>query len=276
MSSTAVRAAVVNPSCRDTVRCTASDLLRWAGMMGHVDGQTDGIHFPVRRVRAAKALVHEGQPFDTLYVVSGGSFKAVQTDLEGFEQVLGFAMHGDFIGLDGLGQSQHTTGAVALEDSTVVALEFRDLLAWGHRVPALESLLHRAAGDEVLRRGDTQYLMSAPSSEVRVVRFLLQTARRQAALGYSERVLRLRMTRRDIGSYLGVAHETVSRALTALAVDGCIRILQRDIELSNLPALRELQRLTRGRSSHDRHARIHQMPLRQGEPLLAAIRAALH
>lgn len=233
------------------VRCSASDVLRWAGMAHLASPRTDIISFPLRRVLAERALVHEGQPFEMLHMVSGGSFKYLQTDIEGYEQVLGFAIHGDMIGLDGLGQPTHTVGAVALEDSTVVVIPFRELLALGHEVPALEALLHHAAGAEVLRRGETQYLMAAPSSEVRVARFLLQLAQRQAALGHSASRLRLCMTRRDIASYLGVAHETVSRAFTKLAQDGCITVSQRDIELIDLPALRELQRMTRGRAPHE-------------------------
>lgn len=238
-------------------RCTASDLLRWTGLPALADGQTDGIAFPMRRLRSRRVLIHEGQPFAALHVVASGSFKAVQTDLEGYEQVLGFAIHGDFLGLDGLGQPHHRCGAVALEDATVVSIAFRELLAWGRSVPALEALLHHGAGAELLRRGETQYLMAAPSSEVRVVRFLLQAARRQAAIGQSPHRLRLRMTRRDIGSCLGVAHESVSRALTALAQEGCVRVLRHEIELCNLPMLFELQRVTRGRNAADRHAQTH-------------------
>lgn len=227
--------------------CTASQLLQWAGMPMSASAQTDAIVLPMRRVRAEAPLFHEGQAVEALYLVAGGSFKCVQTDLEGYEQVLEFAIHGDFLGLDGLGQPHHTSGAVALEDAMVVVLPQEDLLAAGRQVPALDTLLLRAAGAEVRRRSDTQYLMSAPRSEVRVARFLLQLAQRQAAIGYSDRRLRLCMTRRDIGSYLGVAHETVSRALGALADVGCIKVSQRDIEFVDLDALRDLQRTTRGR-----------------------------
>jgi CRP/FNR family transcriptional regulator len=258
--------APLDAPTRGGVRCSASDVLRWAGLPALADSRTDAISFGLRRMLAERALVHEGQPFETLYVVSAGSFKYHQTDVEGYEQVLGFAIHGDVIGLDGLGQPTHTVGAVALEDSSVVALPFRELLALGHENPALEALLHHAAGAEVLRRGETQYLMAAPSSEVRVARFLLQLAQRQAALGFSASRLRLCMTRRDIASYLGVAHETVSRAFTKLAQDGCITVSQRDIELIDLPALRDLQRMTRGRTPHETgheasgHAATHRAP----------------
>ncbi len=234
--------------------CTASDALCWAGLSDLVSESTDAIRLPMRRVRAESALLREGQPFEALYLVASGSFKCEQTDVEGYEQVLSFALHGDMVGLDGLGQRRHHAGAVALEDSTAVVLVFDELRRLGHQLPAMEALLHRAVGVEMLRRGDTQYLMAAPSSEVRVARFLLQFAQRQAALGHSGRRLRLCMTRRDIGSYLGVAHETVTRALAALVQEGCIRVSQREIELVDLPALHELQRVTRGRIGRERHA----------------------
>jgi CRP/FNR family transcriptional regulator len=247
------------PSARNTLnaRCSASDLLHWAGVPLQASAETDAVVFGLRRVLADATLVHEGQPFESLHLVSSGSFKHVQTDLEGYEQVLGFAIHGDLIGLDGLGRSSHTSSAVALEDSTVVVMPWRELLGLCKRLPALELLLHRATGTELLRRADTQYLMSAPISEVRVARFLLQLARRQSALGHSDRRLRLYMTRRDIASYLGVAHETVSRALTALAHSGCIGVSHRDIEIIDEAALRELQRVTRGRSPHEAHEQAH-------------------
>ncbi len=248
------------PHATPVIRCSASDVLRWSGLPAQVSALTDLVTFPMRRVRAERTLIHAGQPFETLHLVSGGSFKCVQTDVEGYEQVLAFALHGDIIGLDGLGQACHHTGAVALEDSTVVALPFLELMSLRRRIPALETLLHHAIGTEVLRRGDTQYLMSAPSAEVRVARFLLQFGQRQAELGHSGRRLRLCMTRRDIGSYLGVAHETVTRALTALAAEGCIHVLQRDIAITNLAALHELQRVTRGRMARERHADVARQP----------------
>ena len=236
-----------------SLRCTASDVLRWAGLDAHADAETDAIQFALRRVLAEQSLLYEGQAFDSLFVVGGGSFKHVQTDLEGYEQVLGFAIHGDMLGLDGLGRDRHASGVVALEDSSVVVLPLNELLALSHRIPALERLLHMATSTELMRRADTQYLMSAPSSEVRVARFVLQLAQRQRALGHSDRRLRLSMTRRDIASYLGVAHETVSRALTALVHDGCIAVSHRELEITDEATLRELQRMTRGRSPREGH-----------------------
>ncbi|MFO1292689.1 MAG: Crp/Fnr family transcriptional regulator [Rubrivivax sp.] len=231
---------------RGPAQFRATELLRWAGIGEYAGPDTDRIVFPLRRVPALAMLYVEGQPLHNLYCVASGSFKCIQNDVEGYEQVLGFALHGDMLGLDALCDHQHASSAVALEDSSVVVLPFTELLAASRQVPALERLLLHATGAELRQRGDTQYLMAAPSSEVRVARFLLHLARRQAALGQSGRRLRLRMTRRDIASCLGVAHETVSRALTGLAQGGCIAVSHRDIEIVDAEGLHRMQRVTRG------------------------------
>ena len=236
--------------------CSVSEVMRWSGLGALASGATDDIAFMMRRVKTGGSLVLEGQAFENLYLVGGGSFKCVQTDADGYEQVLAFAFHGDFIGLDGLGQDRHCSGAVALSDCAVVTLPMAEVLALGRHLPVLETLVHRAAGIEVARRSDNQYLMAAPSSEVRVARFLLQFARRQQGLGQSARRFHMSMTRRDIGSYLGLAHETVSRVLTTLTREGFICVSNRDIELLDVVALTELQRLTRGRRASDRRADI--------------------
>lgn len=243
---------LIQPEGHDlpSARCSASDVLRWSGQRALVCRETDEIMFSMRRVAAGDALLHAGQPFEHVYCVGAGSFKSVQIDVEGYEQVLGFAIHGDMLGLDGLYKSRHASDALALEDAAVAVMPFRELVALGHRVPALEQLLQRAAGAELMHRSELHYLMSASSSEVRVARFLMHFAQRQSAMGHSGRRLRLCMTRRDIASCLGVAHETVSRALTALAQGGIIEVSHRDVEIVDAAALHDLQSTTRGRHGH--------------------------
>ncbi len=238
-------------------RCTASDVLGWSGLASLVGPETDEITFSLRRVPAETPLVHEGQPFEHLYCVAAGSLKCVQTDVEGYEQVLDFAIQGDLIGLEGLALGRYGVSVVGLEDSSVAVLPFQMLVEIGHHVQALEKLLHRAAGAELMLRNEKQYLMSAASSEVRVARFLGYFAKRQQALGHSGRRLRLCMTRREIASCLGVAHETVSRALSTLAHHGVIRVSHRDVEILDTTQLHDVQRMTRGTPHHDQQAGIH-------------------
>ena len=253
--------------------CTASQFFQWAGMPAGASAATDAIRLPMRRVYAETTLIHEGQTFDGLYLVVSGSFKCVQTDAEGYEQVLDFAIHGDFLGLDGLGQDHHMTAAVALEDAMVVVVPLHQFPEPDTDAPGLSTLLLRATGAGVVRRGATHYLMSAARSEVRVARFLLHMAQRQGAIGYSERRLRLTMTRRDIASYLGVAHETISRALGSLVSGGCITVSHRDIEIIDFPKLNQLQRMTRGRPADEPEGAAEECAHRQavgGQPLWRA------
>lgn len=247
-------------------RCSASDLLHWCGMSAWVDERSDAQFFPLRQVPALSTLIVEGQPAHHLYMVVAGSFKLTRTDDEGYEQVLGFALQGDLLGLDALPSQHHASSVLALEDGAVAALPLGDLMAPDARLPALEHMVWHGAGLELRRRAETQYQMSAPSTEVRVARFLLDLGQRQRALGHSGRQLNLRMSRRDIASCLGVAHESVSRALATLVQAGCIEVHMRDIEILDAAALQALQRVTRGapRSRVLRHAQAHLPDLAPG------------
>lgn len=230
-------------------RCSASDVLRWVGLGSQVDEHTDAMWFPMRRVHAGSLLLCEGAPFERLYVVGVGTFKAYHTDDDGFDLVQGFAMRGDVIGLDGIDRGICGASVVALEDSMVAILSYRDLLAESRTIAALEKLLVHAASRELRQRDRTLQLMAAVGAEVRVARFLLEMTNRQSGLGYSSRRIRLRMSRRDIASHLGVAHETVSRSLSALADWGYIKVQQREIEICDRDGLETYQRATRGASN---------------------------
>lgn len=239
-------------------RCSLSEVLRWCGVPELVDGASDAAWLPLRTVHAGSTLVAEAQPLEWIYAVVAGSFKSLRIDHEGYEQVLGFALQGDLLGLDAVATLHHGCSVVALEDSAVAAIPASDVSP-GHaagRLPALEHLVWHALGLELQRRAETQYQMSAPSSEVRVARFLLELAARQRAIGHSGRSLNLTMSRRDIANSLGVAHESVSRALAVLAQAGCLQVHNRSIDILDGDELHALQRITRGapRARALRHA----------------------
>lgn len=228
-------------------RCSAQDVLRWTGLEAWVPGGAmAGQTLSTRRVRCDKPLVHQQQDLDQLYVVGAGSFKLVRIDSEGFEQVMGFALRGDIIGLDGLNEGLHACTAIALEDSTVALIDTVDVLRPDGRFHALDHLLYRAAATELQRRSQTQYLMAPASAEVRVARFLLTFGLRQQQLGCSGERFRLRMSRRDIASYLGVAHETVSRAFTLLGQAGLIQVDHREVVFTDSTGLQQMATSTRG------------------------------
>lgn len=223
-----------------------SDLLRLMGVEAREAGCEGACATTIRQVRGGAALFHEGNGADAVYFVSVGTFKTFTTAEDGYEQVLGFSGRGEVLGLDAICSGKHPTSAVALEDARVYAVPLRDLFAPGNRVAALDRVLHVAASRQLAQRGEIADVMAAVASEVRLARFLVQLSARMLACGQSPRRLLLRMSRRDIASYLGVAHETVSRSFGMLAECGYLRVNYREVEILQLDALKAFARSTRG------------------------------
>lgn len=222
-----------------------NDLLRlWDGdaPRSPCAGQTV---LPVWRVRAGAPLLLEGAPADLVHVVRTGSFKCQRVGEDGYEQVLAFLGPGDVPGIDALGSGRQACSVVALEDSTVFALPARELDRLRLLHPGLAEGLQRALAHQLADTRRTVEMMAAVAAEVRLGRFLLWLSESMAARGQSPRRLLLRMSRRDIASLLGIAHETVSRAFTALAELGLVRVENRDVELLDAEGLRRCTRATR-------------------------------
>ncbi|HYN59303.1 MAG TPA: helix-turn-helix domain-containing protein, partial [Rubrivivax sp.] len=139
----------------------------------------------------------------------------------------------------------HPTAAVALEDSSVFAMPLRDFFSLGQRIAALDTLVHRAASSALAHRAELADIMAAVAAEVRLARFLMQLSRRMAGCGQSPRRFHLRMSRRDIASYLGVAHETVSRSFSALVRWGLVTVDNREVEILDIPGLKSFALNTR-------------------------------
>lgn len=198
------------------------------------------------RVARGQALFHEGTPAHSLYQVYAGDFKLVRTEVDGYEQVLDFAGSPDLLGLDALSTGHHGCAAVALEDATVLVYPFAELDGLRHAHPALGAQLRAAWGRQFERLSELAWLMAAVGTDRRTARFLLLISRRMAERGQSPRRLRLRMRRRDIASYLGLAHESVTRSLGAMADAGLLRVDLRDVEIVDPAALERFARTTRG------------------------------
>ena len=194
--------------------------------------------FALRRVREGEALVHAGDKFHSLYVVRSGCFKTVYTDFSGSEQVLGFPMCGDLMGADGIDSGHYSSTAVSLDTSEVVIVPLTSLARLVVECPSLEALLYRVLSRELVRVQNMAWTLGTLGAEGRVAAFLLSLSARLGALGYSRCSFNLRMTRQEIGSYLGLKLETVSRALSALNTAGTIQVHQRSIDIVDADALR--------------------------------------
>jgi CRP/FNR family transcriptional regulator, anaerobic regulatory protein len=222
-----------------------TELLRMMGANLSELRSIDGMPVTVRRLHAGDTLFHEGAPAEAIYFVRAGTFKILRTAEDGYEQVLGFAGRAEVLGFDAICTESHPTAAMALEDSSVFSVLLRDFYATGQRIPALDTLVHRAASSALAGRGELADVMAAVAAEVRLARFLLQLSRRMAACGQSPRRFHLRMSRRDIASYMGVAHETVSRSFSALVRWGLLQVENREVEVLDMHALRAFALNTR-------------------------------
>jgi CRP/FNR family transcriptional regulator len=198
------------------------------------------LKFPVRQVRAGEYLHRAGDNCDAVYVVRAGFFKTVRVESNGTEQVMAFPMRGDAIGLDGVDGGKCQTDAVALDASLVVAITHDGLGRSGRTWPGVERLVHFLYSREI---GEQQLMilrLGSLCADARVASFLLHLADKCGRYGYSRTALTLRMTRRDIGSYLGLKLETVSRCFSAFAGAGILDVDHRSLLLRDVDALRSV------------------------------------
>lgn len=227
--------------------CGLSDLLQLMGADTDADPGYGAARMPVslRLLHAGDTLFHEGARCEAIHFVRAGTFKSFRTAEDGYEQVLGFAGRAEVLGFDAFDSGFHPNGAVALEDSSVYFVLLGDFCGFGQHAPAFDRLVHRAVSAALARRGELADVMAAVAAEVRLARFLLQLSQRMAACGQSPRRFHLRMSRRDIASYLGVAHETVSRSFGALAGWRLVSVDNREVEILDMPGLKAFALNTR-------------------------------
>ena len=184
-----------------------------------------------------------GQPFDTLFFVHSGCLKTVLSDEFGNEQVLSFPMKGDLFGVDGIHTKRYASEAVALSNCDLILLPFKKFIALGRTHSELEHAMYSVMSRELVREQGMVSMLGALSAEARVARFLVSLSERFSEMGYSSKLFNLRMTRHEIGSYLGLTLETVSRTLSAFNEFGLITVDQRSIGIKDIDSLRTLRRL---------------------------------
>lgn len=192
-----------------------------------------------RKLTAGQYLYRAGQPFNALFLVNAGFIKNCLTSDDGREQVTGFRMRGDLMGAESIGMTTHTCDAMALDSSCVWELPYPAVLTACARMPELQAQITKALAAEI--RSDRSWMLALGTltAEQRVAAFLLDVAARHERLGFSARHFVLRMTRADIGSFLALKHETVTRALTRLAGQGAIAVQWREIRILDAEALRQ-------------------------------------
>jgi len=191
-----------------------------------------------RRVRTGEFLYRSGNPFHSLFVVRAGMFKTILLDSEGREQVTGFQMTGEVLGLDGIEQEICQSNAVALEDGEVWEIPFSRLESLCRQEPGMQRMFHRLMSREIQRDYLMMLLLGSMSAEERLAAFLVNLSQRLTTRGYSATRFILRMSRREIGSYLGLTLETVSRVFSRFQREGLIRAELKAVELVDIERLR--------------------------------------
>jgi CRP/FNR family transcriptional regulator len=193
-----------------------------------------------RTLKRGEVLFRAGDPFASLYAVRTGFFKTRISAEDGRDQVTGFQMAGELLGLDGISSDRHVCDAVALEDSQVCQIPYDRLEELSHAVPDLQRQFHRVMSREIVRDHGVMLLLGSMRAEARLAAFLLNLTQRLGVRGFSATSLVLRMTREEIGSYLGLKLETVSRAFSRMQDDGLLEVKQRDIRVLDEPGLRRV------------------------------------
>lgn len=194
----------------------ASRHICWGNRAFSEAGIDLGVEFAKRKVKRGATLFGSGETFNSLYAVRSGMFKSSVVWESGQEQVTGFKMPGDMLGLDGIGVDKYASDAVAIEDSEVCVIPYERITTLARENRSLSYSLSRLLSHEIVREQSLMAVLGTMKADERVIAFLLELAARFKARGYAGNAFTLRMTREEIGSYLGLKLETVSRAFTRL------------------------------------------------------------
>ena len=191
-----------------------------------------------RKVTRGDNLFRNGDKFNALFAIRTGFFKTRISSEDGRDQVTGFQMAGEIIGLDGIVSDHHTCDAVALEDAEVCVMPFDRIEELSREITSLQRHVHKIMSREIVRENGVMLLLGSMRAEERLAAFLLNLVQRLHARGFSQSELVLRMTREEIGSYLGLKLETVSRTFSKFVEDGIVEVKQRHVRILNPNALK--------------------------------------
>jgi CRP/FNR family transcriptional regulator len=197
---------------------------------------------PQRRViRSGDVVYRVGERFANLYVLNSGYCKIVNLSQDGREQVVALKFRGDWLGFDGIADGEYTCDAVAIDTGEVWVIPYAAALAACMANPALLSVMHEAMSREIAKERDSLMSVCTLTAEARVAEFLRYWADSIAQRGMRTDQITLRMTRAEMGNYLGMTLETVSRSLSRLAKEQLIQFAEkgrRDIRIPCVDALK--------------------------------------
>ena len=228
---------VIKTACSN---CNLRELCLPFGLSTEELARLDDMVSTRRRIKRGDHLYRAGEGFDAIYAIRSGFFKTDVLLEDGREQVTGFQMAGELLGLDGISTEHHTCNAIALEDSEICAIPFSRLEVLSREIHTLQHHFHKVMSREIVRDHGVMMLLGTMRAEERLAAFLLNLSQRFTARGFSHAEFYLRMTREEIGSYLGLKLENVSRAFSKFQEEGYIAVQQKHIRILNVNGLKAL------------------------------------
>jgi CRP/FNR family transcriptional regulator len=220
--------------------CNMRELCMPMGLSNDELNRIDDLVTTRRKVKRGDVLFHSGEKFTNLFAIRTGFFKTCITSEDGRAQVTGFQMAGEIVGLDGIVNDTHTCDAVALEDAEVCVMPFDRIEEISREVNSLQRHVHKIMSREIVREHGVILLLGSMRAEERLAAFLLNLVQRLHARGFSQSELILRMSREEIGSYLGMKIETVSRTFSKFVEDKIVEVKQRHVRILNTNALKDI------------------------------------
>ena len=220
--------------------CNLRELCLPMGLNAEEVEKLDSVIANRRRIKRGSPLFSTGDKFTSLYAVRSGFFKTCVTTADGRDQVTGFQMTGEILGLDGIVSDHHSCDAVALEDAEVCVMPFDQVEALSREFTTLQHHVHKIMSREIVRDHGVMLLLGSMRAEERLAAFLLNLVQRLHARGFSQSELILRMTREEIGSYLGMKLETVSRTFSKFVEEDIIEVKQRYVRIKSTDGLQQI------------------------------------
>ncbi len=220
--------------------CSLKEICLPVGLQSSDFDKLNAVIKQSRRLKKGEYLFHVGEPFQSLYAIRTGFFKTSVNTHDGRDQVTGFFMSGELMGMNGISSGIYTNDAVALEDSEVCELPFEIMDDLGKLLPSLNAHFFRLLSREIVRNQNVMLLLGNMRAEERLASFLVNLSQRLAARGFAANDFILRMSREEIGSYLGLKLETVSRTLSRFNHEGLIEVEHKHIRILRPDLLRDM------------------------------------
>lgn len=230
--------------CQD---CSISQLCIPFTLNEHELNQLDNIIERKKPIQKSQIIFKAGDELKSLYAIRSGTIKSYTISENGEEQITAFHLPGDLVGFDAIMNMQHPSFAQALETAMVCEIPFDILDDLSGKMPKLRQQIMRLMSNEIKSDQEMILLLSKMNAEERLAAFILNLSNRYSARGFSAREFRLTMTRGDIGNYLGLTVETISRLLGRFQKSGLLAVQGKYITINNMPELVELAGSTKPR-----------------------------